>query len=74
MTTTKIAALEPWALEVLADLEAQADRIRAGVACKPCQGAGRTVHGGASGVYYRTCGACDGRGVKNTTNTIGSTP
>lgn len=68
--TTKIPALEPWALEVLADLEAQADRIRAGVACKPCQGTGRTVHGGAAGVYFRVCGACDGAGVKNTANRL----
>jgi hypothetical protein len=62
--TTKIPVLEAWALEVLAELEAQADRIRAGVACPPCQGAGRTVHGGAAGVHWRVCGACDGTGVK----------
>lgn len=71
MTTTKVPALERWALEVLADLEAQADRIRAGVACKPCQGAGRTVHGGTSGVYWRVCGSCDGAGVRAiSTNTL----
>jgi len=65
VTTTKVPALAAWAREVLAELEAQADRIRAGIACEPCQGAGRTVHGAPDGgTYWRECGACCGSGSK----------
>lgn len=68
--TRKVPTLEPWALEVLAELDAQADRIRAGVACRPCHGSGRTVHGGSAGVYWRECGVCRGSGSKVTNTTL----
>lgn len=52
-------------LEVLGELAAQADRIRAGVACRECQGAGRLAVCSSLGVQWRACGACDGTGARN---------
>lgn len=62
--------LEPWEQEVLAGLEAQADRIRAGVACKECRGAGETASAGRAGLLWRACGACDGTGQESTNTPI----
>lgn len=52
-----------WAVKVIAELEAQLDRLYSGHACEVCKGSCEELRGGPAGVYVRTCGGCDGRGV-----------
>ena len=62
--TADIATLEPWMLEVLRELGEQADRIKAGVACRECQGAGKLAVCSRLGVQWHACGPCDGTGSR----------
>jgi len=56
--------LQPWMIAALLELEEQADRIRAGVACKECLGAGKLAVFSRIGVQWRACPTCDGSGTR----------
>lgn len=64
MTQELPRTLEPWVVAALQELAEQADRLRGGVACRECQGAGKLAVCSPLGVQWRACGACDGSGVK----------
>jgi DnaJ-class molecular chaperone len=51
-------------IAALLELEEQADRIRAGVACKECLGAGKLAVFSRIGVQWRACPTCDGSGTR----------
>lgn len=53
-----------WCCALIRDLEKQLDRLYSGRACRACSGSGEELRGGKAGVYRRTCGECDGEGVK----------
>lgn len=55
--------IQGWAVKVISELEAQLDRLYSGHACETCKGSCEELRGGPAGVYVRTCGGCDGRGV-----------
>lgn len=63
MTQELPRTLEPWVVAALQELAEQADRLRAGVACRECQGAGKLSVFSRLGTQWSACGACDGSGA-----------